>query len=60
MGRYDRQSRGPFLRLVSRVLKVFAPDQAKDDDALGGDIRRALKWWRKTALGIDKTPANKD
>ena len=50
---YKRQFRGPFLRLVSRVLKVFAPDQVKDDNALAGDIRRVLRWWRK--VNIDKT-----
>jgi len=52
---YKRQFRGPFLRLVSRVLKVFAPDQVKDDNALAGDIRRVLKWWRK--VNIYKTIA---
>jgi hypothetical protein len=57
---FDLQSSGPFLRLVSRVLKVFVPDQVKDDNALAADIKRALKWWRKTPLGIDKTPTNKD
>jgi hypothetical protein len=57
---YDQQSRGPFLRLVSRVLKVFAPDLVKDDNALGADIKRALKWWRQTPLGMDKTSAQKD
>jgi hypothetical protein len=56
----DQRSGGPFLRLVSNVLKVFEPDQVKDDNALGADIRRALRWWRKTPLGMDKTPANKD
>ena len=56
----DQQSSGPFLRLVSGVLKVFVPDQVKDNNALGADIKRALKWWRKTPLGMDKTPANKD
>jgi hypothetical protein len=36
---YKRQYCGPFLRLVSRVLKVFAPDQVKDDNALAGISR---------------------
>ena len=44
---YEGEYRGPFLRLVSRVLKVFVPDQVKDDNALGADIKRVLKWWRK-------------
>jgi hypothetical protein len=57
---YDQQSGGPFLRFVSRVLKVFAPDQVKDDNALGADIKRVLKWWRKTPLGMDKTLTSKD
>jgi hypothetical protein len=52
---YKRQYCGPFMRLVSRVLKVFIPDQLKDDDALAGDIRRVLKWWRK--VNIDKIMA---
>jgi hypothetical protein len=52
---YKRQYCGPFMRLVSHVLKVFAPDQVKDDSALAGDIRRVLKWWRK--VHIDKTMA---
>jgi len=52
---YKRQYCGPFLRLVSRVLKVFAPDQVKDDNALGADIKRVLKWWRKSRRGMDKT-----
>ena len=43
------------MRLVSRVLKVLVPDQVKDDNALAGDIRRVLKWWRK--VHIDKTLA---
>jgi hypothetical protein len=50
---YKRQYCGPFIRLVSRVLKVFARDQVKDDNALAGDIRRVLRWWRK--VNIDKT-----
>jgi hypothetical protein len=57
---YDQQSGGPFLRFVSRALKVFAPDQVKDDNALGADIKRVLQWWRKTPLGMDKTRASKD
>jgi hypothetical protein len=50
---YKRQYCGPFLRLVSRVLKIFAPDQVKGDNALAGDIRRVAKWWRQ--VNIDKT-----
>jgi hypothetical protein len=45
--------------LVSHVLKVFAPDQVKDDNALRADIKRALEWWHKTPLGMTKTPADK-
>ena len=52
---YEQQSGGPFLRLVKSVLKIFAPDQVKDDNALGADIKRVLKWWRKSRRGMDKT-----
>jgi hypothetical protein len=52
---YEQQHHGPFLRLVKTVLKVYVPHQVKDDNALAGDIRRVLKWWRKTRLGMNKT-----
>jgi hypothetical protein len=41
--------------LVKSVLKIFVPDQVKEDNALGADIKRVLKWWHKTRLGMDKT-----
>jgi hypothetical protein len=55
LNNYEQQYRGPLLRLVKGVLRVFAPNLLKDDNALAGDIRRVLKWWRKARLGIGKT-----
>jgi hypothetical protein len=52
---YEQQYRGPFLRLVKGVLKVFIPELRKDDNALAGDIRRVLKWWRKSRSRMNKT-----
>ena len=52
---YKSEFRGPFFRLVEGVLKVFVPETRKTNNALGQDIRRSLKWWRKDRLGMGKT-----
>jgi hypothetical protein len=38
---------GPFLDFVAAVLRVFAPDRAKGNTALGKHIVRVLKAWRR-------------
>jgi len=51
---------GPFLRLIKTVLRVFVPKECKDDNALGADIKRVLKLWRKARSAMDKTSACKN
>lgn len=48
------QYRSPFLDFVEAVLKVFAPELIKSNQALGKATQRALKDWR-TRMGMDKT-----
>jgi hypothetical protein len=42
-GRYE----SPFLDFVAAVLRVFAPDRAKENIALGKHLERVLKVWRR-------------
>lgn len=37
----------PFLDFVAAVLRVFAPDRAKGNIALGKHVERVLKVWRR-------------
>ena len=46
---------GPFLEFVSVVYRVFAPDRAKGNIALGKHIERVLKVWRRHFHPVDKT-----
>jgi len=48
---------GPFLDFVAAILRVFAPDRAKGNKALGKHIARVLKVWRRQRGIKDKTPA---
>ena len=46
---------GPFLEFVAAVFRVFAPDRAKRNMALGKHIERVLKVYRRHAHPKDKT-----
>lgn len=46
---------GCFLDFIAAVLRVFSPDRAKDNSALGKRIQRVLKVWRRHSGLKDKT-----